>query len=68
MFRVEIFYIMLGLFVGFLIIYATSPAPNIILKYPTIDNINTTTYIDDDGYCYKYYAKEVPCHNVSSTN
>lgn len=61
MMKVEIFYIVLGLFLGFFIIYVTSPKPRIILKYPTIENINNTTYIDENGQCYKYYAIEIPC-------
>lgn len=63
MFRVELFYILLGLGLGIFIIYVTTPAPKIILKYPTIENIHTTTYIDEKGQCYKYYAEEVPCTN-----
>lgn len=61
MMKVEIFYIILGLFLGFFIIYITSPKPRVILKYPTIENINNTTYIDEKGQCYKYYAIEIPC-------
>ena len=59
--KVEIFYIILGLAIGFFVIYLTAPAPKIILKYPTIDNIADTTFIDENSQCYKYYAKEVPC-------
>lgn len=61
--KVEIFYILLGLFLGFMVIYITSPPPKIILKYPTIENIANTTYIDENSQCYKYYAQEVPCAN-----
>ena len=61
MIKIDIFYIFLGLFVGFFIVYITSPPPKIIMKYPTLDNINDTTYVDDNGQCYKYYAKEIKC-------
>ena len=63
MFKIEIFFIIVGLFIGFFIIYITTPPPKIILKYPTIENIQNTTYIDEKGQCYKYYAKEIPCLN-----
>lgn len=66
MLKVEIFFIILGLLIGFLIIYVTTPAPKVILKYPTIENIQDTTYIDENGQCYKYYAKEVQCPNANS--
>ena len=59
--KVEIFYIVLGLFLGFFLIYITSPPPHVILKYPTIDNIRNTTYIDENGLCYNYHATETPC-------
>ena len=59
--KIEIFYIALGLFLGFFIIYITTPAPRIVLKYPTIENIRDTTYVDQNGMCYKYYAIETPC-------
>ncbi|ANB50703.1 hypothetical protein [Powai lake megavirus] len=61
MVKVEIFYIILGLFLGFFIIYITTPAPKVILKYPTIENIQSTTYVDSNGNCYKYYAQEIAC-------
>ena len=59
--RISIFYILVGLFIGFFIIYVTAPAPEVILKYPTIENIHNTTYIDENNQCYKYFAKEIPC-------
>ena len=62
MLKIDIFYIILGLFLGFFIIYITTPAPKVILKYPTIDNIQNTTYVDSKGNCYKYYAKEIACN------
>ncbi len=61
MVKIEIFYIFLGLFLGFFIVYITAPKPKIVLKYPTLDNIQNTTYIDENGLCYKYYAREIPC-------
>jgi len=62
--QVQIFYILLGLFIGFFIIYVTTPAPKIIFKYPTIQNIADTTYIDETGQCYKYFAREIKCDNI----
>jgi hypothetical protein len=68
MLKVEIFYILLGLFIGLFVIYITTPAPKVILKYPTLDNIQNTTFIDENGQCYKYYAQEIPCSEQSSRN
>ena len=57
----EIFCIIFGLFIGFIIIYITVSSPKNILKYPTIENMHKTIYIDENGVCYKYYAKEIQC-------
>ena len=59
--RIIIWYVLLGLFLGFLIIYLTSPPPKVVIKYPTIENIGNTTYVDENGQCYKYYAREISC-------
>ena len=67
MVKIEIFYIILGLLIGFFIVYATT-SPHIIIKYPTIDNIQNTTYIDENGNCYKYYAEVVSCSSNISSN
>jgi hypothetical protein len=64
MIRVNVFYILLGLFLGFFVTYVTAPAPRIIFKYPTVENIQNTTYVDDNYTCYKFYAKEVPCPKI----
>ncbi len=64
MIKVDIFFILLGLCVGFFIVYVTAPAPKIIMKYPTIENIRDTTYVDENGICYKYFAREVPCKKI----
>ena len=52
---VEIFLIAMGLVLGYFIVYINQP-PKTILKYPTLANIGNTTYIDENGQCYKYYA------------
>lgn len=62
--KIIIWYVLLGLLLGFLIVYFTSPKPKVIVKYPTIDNIGNTTYVDEKGNCYKYYAKEITCPNT----
>lgn len=61
MLRIEILYIILGLLLGFFIVFISSPRPTMITKYPTIDNIQKTRYVDENGTCYKYMAQEVSC-------
>ncbi len=61
---IVIILVIIGLIIGFSTIYFTASKSKIIVKYPTLDNIKDTTYIDENGQCYKYYAKEVAC-NIS---
>lgn len=59
--KIDIFYVILGIFIGVFAVYVMSPVPRVIFKYPTLENITNTTYVDDQNFCYKYYAKEIPC-------
>ena len=59
--QVDILYILIGLCVGIFLVYITKSAPKIIYKYPTLENINNTTFVDDNNVCYRYYATEIPC-------
>jgi hypothetical protein len=49
--RLEI--LLLFIIIGVGIIYAFSPQPQVILKYPNDKNV----YIDDKNVCYKYIKK-----------
>lgn len=57
----EIFYVIIGLFIGFMIVYVTKPKPKLMVKNPTINNIDKTIYIDENGVKYKYIAREISC-------
>lgn len=61
MITINILYIFIGLCFGFFVVYVTSPPPKIVIKYPTLENIKDTTYVDENGQCYKYYSKGVKC-------
>lgn len=52
---------------GILVVYTTTPPPEIIIKYPTPGNAGKIIYKDDAGVCYKYKASEVPCPEDTST-
>lgn len=49
-----------AVFIGILFIYLTTPR-KIIIKNPTIENLENTTYIDDNDVCYRYKKKQVSC-------
>ena len=61
MIKVTLFYFILSLFIGIMILYAIHPEPKIIVRYPTIDNVSKNLYKDDQGTCYSYEKKEVEC-------
>ena len=50
-------YVVIGVFIGMLIIYSTCDVPKIVIKEPTLNNIGKVMYIDGNGCCYKYKKK-----------
>jgi len=54
-------YFFIALAIGMLIVYCTTPVPEIVYKYPTPQNAGRVVYQDDSENCYKYKAKEVKC-------
>lgn len=65
MINIDFSFIVLGFIIGILLLYVINQDPAIDYKYPTIENIETTTFIDDTDMCYKYYAKEIICDKKS---
>ena len=55
------FYFLVALFVGLLIVYTTTPHPDIVIKYPTPDNSSTLVFEDDSDNCYKFNTEQVSC-------
>lgn len=48
--------------IGILIVFVTAPQHDIIFKFPSPDNAGRFTYKNDqNGSCYKYFAKAVEC-------
>lgn len=52
----NLFYFVLGLFIGFLIVYMTKE-PIIVTKKINNDDL----FLDDSGICYKYSKIRCPC-------
>lgn len=50
-----------GLIIGICICWIVKLLSKPVYKYPTLNNIRHTVYHDENGICYKYYAKEVKC-------
>lgn len=58
---IELKYFLIAFFVGMLITYITVPAPEVVYKYPTPDNVGKVLYRDSADVCYVYEAEEVEC-------
>jgi hypothetical protein len=56
--EIDIFFVILGLFIGFMVVYIISPPPRVVIKYPTLDNMYDTTYVDENNVPYVYKLKK----------
>jgi len=61
MIKITLFYFFMSLFFGILVLYTIFPEPKIVVRYPTIDNVESNIYKDDEGKCYNYNKEEVDC-------
>jgi hypothetical protein len=52
-------YFILAMFLTMLILYLILPEPEILIKYPSLDEEVSDVYVDDNDVCYKYIRKEV---------
>lgn len=57
--NVPIFIISLA--IGLFFSYITTPLPEVILVYPTPDNINSIQYRDEGDNCFGFTSAEVKC-------
>ena len=58
----------LSLALGLLIVYCSTPVPDIIIKYPTPENASDMIFNDDSDNCYKFTTNEVECPNKDLIN
>ena len=61
MFKIKPLYFFTAIFVGFMLTYIFTPAPDIIYQFPTPENAGKITYKDNTKMCYKYKSQEVMC-------
>lgn len=58
--RIRPLYFFAAFAAGLMICYAITPAPRVVLKFPTPYN-DSTVYMDGASTCYKYAAEKVAC-------
>lgn len=52
---------LVSLAIGLLFVYLSSPEPNVIIVYPSPDNVGKIKYKDKADNCFKFVANEVSC-------
>ena len=61
MIEIDLHIFALSFFIGMFLIYITAPKKNLIVKYPTLENINELKFFDNENKCIKYEPKEIEC-------
>ncbi|ARF09289.1 hypothetical protein Catovirus_2_238 [Catovirus CTV1] len=52
------------MFISFLILYIISPAPQVVIKNPSVNNDISDLYVDDSGVCYRYKRQKIKCDGI----
>jgi hypothetical protein len=63
MIKITLFYFIISLFIGIMILYTIHPKPQVIIKYPNLNNVSKNIYKDDIGIIYNYKKEEIQCDN-----
>lgn len=61
MINIDPFYFFASFAIGMLLVYITTPTPDVVLKFPSPYNAGKITYRDKSNSCYKYKADDVSC-------
>ena len=59
--NINFFYFILAFAVGLFFCYILTPAPEVILKFPSPQNAGKIVYKDKSDTCYTYRADNVEC-------
>jgi hypothetical protein len=59
--KLNVLYFLISFSIGLICCYATSPRPEIVMKFPSPSNAGKVTYKDKSGQCYVYKAEKVSC-------
>ncbi len=64
--KINFFYFIAAFCIGIILVNIIKPKPEIIMKFPTKYNIDSTVYEDKSGNCFKYTAEEKECPSDKS--
>jgi len=59
--NIDTFWFLISLSIGLLLVYCSTPLPEVIIKYPTPYNSHDMVFKDDVDNCYKFNTDIVNC-------
>jgi hypothetical protein len=59
--RIDPYWFIVFFCIGMFFVYISTPTPELIIKYPTPDQVDDLLYKDLAGSCYRYKTEEVTC-------
>lgn len=59
--KIHPFYFFVAFAIGMLVVYLTKPKPNIIVKFPSPQNVDNVVYKGEDDTCFKFIASKEQC-------
>lgn len=65
--RIQPLWFFLAFGIGLLICYVLTPAPEVVVKFPSPYNAGNVVYRDKSDTCFTYMANEVACPRDKST-
>ena len=57
---------LIGLSLGLVFVYLSAPTHNVVMVYPTPDNVNKVQYKDKAGTCFRFDPIDSECPNDES--
>jgi hypothetical protein len=59
--KIILVYFILSIVITFGILYLINPDPQVVVKYPNINDKKSDLYVDDNNICYRYKTTEIKC-------
>lgn len=64
--KLNLFAVIVSFCIGILYVYVSSPAPNVVMKFPSPYNAGEVVYRNKAEECYKYDVEKVDCDSATN--